>query len=81
MENKELIRDHMLQQAEILLNLSREVATKETLDDVLTTLVEISNSEIGGERGSLFLNDPKTNELYSRIQQGTDHREIRILNS
>lgn len=71
----------MLQQAEILLNLSREVATKETLDDVLTTLVEISNSEIGGERGSLFLNDPKTNELYSRIQQGTDHREIRILNS
>ena len=71
----------MLRQAEILLNLSREVATKETLDDVLTTLVEISNSEIGGERGSLFLNDPKTGELYSRIQQGNNHREIRILNN
>src|SRR5207253_2943373 len=33
------------------------------------------------ERGSLFLNDPATNELYSRVAQGNIKREIRMLNN
>ncbi|MEL0224561.1 MAG: GAF domain-containing protein, partial [Gammaproteobacteria bacterium] len=33
------------------------------------------------DRGSLFLNDPLTGELYSRVAQGELIREIRILNS
>src|SRR5204863_1246292 len=32
-------------------------------------------------RGSLFLNDPGTNELYSRVAQGNIKREIRMLNT
>jgi adenylate cyclase len=70
-----------LHEAEILLDISRKVAAKETLDDVLRTLVEITTTEVGAERGSLFLNDARTNELYSRVLQGQYQREIRILNN
>jgi len=35
----------------------------------------------GSERGSLFLNDPHTDELYSRIALGGVEREIRFLNN
>ena len=70
-----------LWQAELLLELSRKVAALETLDEVLTALVEITTSELGAERGTLFLNDPTTNELYSRVAQGDISREIRILNN
>lgn len=73
--------DQRLRHAEILLDISRKVAAKETLDEILKTLVEITTSEIGAERGSLFLNDGKTGELYSRISQGHFEREIRILNN
>ncbi|MGE4219006.1 MAG: GAF domain-containing protein [Alphaproteobacteria bacterium] len=70
-----------LRQAEVLLNISRKVAGLESLEEVLATLVEMTTWEVGAERGSLFLNDPETNELYSRIALGNHHREIRILNT
>ena len=73
--------ERRLWQAELLLELSRKVAALETLDEVLTALVEITTSELGAERGTLFLNDPATNELYSRVAQGDLSREIRILNN
>ena len=44
-------------------------------------MVEKTTSELGAERGSLFLNDPSTNELYSRVAQGNLKREIRMLNT
>ena len=53
----------------------------DTLDGVLNVLVEMTTAELGAERGSLFLNDPETNELYSRVAQGNYQREIRILNN
>lgn len=73
--------DQKLKQAEMLLNVSRRVAAIETLDEVLATLVEMTTFEIGAERGTLFLNDPITDELYSRFAQGNFQREIRILNT
>ena len=73
--------DLKLKQAEMLLNVSRRVAAIETLDEVLATLVEMTTFEIGAERGTLFLNDPITDELYSRFAQGNFQREIRILNT
>ena len=73
--------DRKLKQAEMLLNVSRRVAAIETLDEVLATLVEMTTFEIGAERGTLFLNDPITDELYSRFAQGNFQREIRILNT
>ena len=70
-----------LHQAEMLLDVSRKVAAIETLDEVLETLVVITTRELGAERGTLFLNDVQTSELYSRVAQGNFKREIRILNS
>lgn len=75
------LADKKLQQAEMLLAVSRKVAAIESLDEILKTLVEMTTYELGAERGSLFLNDPATGELYSRVAQGNFSREIRILNT
>ena len=73
--------DRKLKQAEMLLNVSRRVAAIESLDEVLETIVEMTTWELSAERGTLFLNDPVTDELYSRFAQGNFQREIRILNN
>ena len=70
-----------LKVVELLLEVSHKMASFDTLDDVLTSLVEMTTAELNAERGSLFLNDPDTNELYSRVAQGNIRREIRLLNS
>jgi len=70
-----------LRHLELLLEVTRRMAGYETLDEVLRALVEMTTSELNAERGSLFLNDPDTNELYSRVAQGNIQREIRILNT
>lgn len=69
-----------LRRAEMLLDISREVSSLESLDEILDVLVRITTTELGAERGTLFLNDPTTGELYSRVAQGIFKREIRILN-
>jgi len=70
-----------LKKAEMLLNISRRVATIESVEEIIATLVELTTWELNAERGTLFLNDPSTGELYSRFAQGTHLREIRILNN
>ena len=70
-----------LRNAELLLNVSHRMAEFDTLDGVLNALVEIATAELNAERGSLFLNDPNSNELYSRVAQGNIQREIRLLNN
>jgi adenylate cyclase len=67
--------------AELLLSISQKMAGVDSLDEVLTALVEVTTVELNAERGTLFLNDPATNELYSRVAQGNFHREIRLLNN
>jgi adenylate cyclase len=74
-------RGKRLRLVELLLEVSRRMAAFDSLDDVLHTLVEMTTSEIDAERGSLFLNDPLTNELYSRVAQGHIKREIRLVNT
>jgi adenylate cyclase len=73
--------DRRLRHVELLLEVTRRMAGYGTLDEVLAALVEMTTSELNAERGSLFLNDPDTNELYSRVAQGHIQREIRILNT
>jgi adenylate cyclase len=74
-------RTPRLKLVELLLEVSRRLAAHETLDDVLYALVEMTTSELTAERGSLFLNDPSTNQLFSRVAQGNIKREIRLLNT
>ena len=79
-ENAALQRRH-LRTVELLLDVSRKMAAFDTLDEVLGALVEMTTNQLNAARGSLFLNDPATNELYSRVAQGNIKREIRILNN
>ena len=73
--------DRRLRFAELLLGISQKMSGMDTLEEVLTSLVEVTTAELKAERGTLFLNDPATNELYSRVAQGNSHREIRLLNN
>ncbi|HEY3328325.1 MAG TPA: GAF domain-containing protein [Novimethylophilus sp.] len=70
-----------LRESELLLGISRRISAMDSLDAVLNALVEMTTSELNAERGSLFLNDADTGELYSRVAQGNFQREIRILNT
>jgi len=70
-----------LREVELLLDITRRISSMDSLDAVLNALVEMTTSELNAERGSLFLNDPETSELYSRVAQGNFQREIRILNT
>ncbi len=70
-----------LRRSEMLVKFSQRVAVIDQLDELLSTLIEVTANETDAERGSLFLNDPATGELYSRVAQGTFNREIRLLNT
>ena len=63
------------------MEISRKIAGLKTLEKILWTLIEFVTEELDADRGTLFLNDNETNELYSRIAQGELTREIRILNN
>ena len=73
--------EEQLRHAHLLLEVSRKIASVETLDEMLELLIEVATEEIGAERGSLFLNDEKNGELYSRVAMGNLRREIRIVNT
>lgn len=70
-----------LQDVNILLDVTRRISGRESLDEVLEALVEMTSLAIGCDRSSFFLNDPGTGELYSRVAQGVHRREIRLLNN
>ena len=67
--------------SELLLKLTNELAISTTLDEALERLVEITTTTIDADRGTIFLNDERTGELYSRVAQGNFRREIRMLNN
>lgn len=78
---RRLRKDAALRRAHILLEVTQRCAALTDLDSVLAELVELTSRELDCERGTLFLNDPASGELYSRVAQGDLKREIRILNS
>ena len=64
----------------LLLSISEKVAAMDSLDQILNLLVEVSTEQLEADRSTLFLNDPATNELYSRVAQGNLSQEIRLMN-
>ena len=70
-----------LERAELLLEVSRRVAAASSLDEMLDTIIDIAVDALDGERGSLFLYDEESGELYSRVAQGNLRREIRVLSA
>ncbi|MBU1108281.1 MAG: GAF domain-containing protein [Candidatus Riflebacteria bacterium] len=81
--SSDIVKDQRkrLAEAELLLDISHRISAMDSLDSVLKMLIEMATSTLNAERGSLFLNDPNTNELYSRVAMGNFMREIRILNT
>ena len=79
--DSDMQRRRRLRMAELLLEVSHRMAEYDTLDEVLNALVEMTTTRLNAARGTLFLNDSATNELYSRVAQGNIQREIRILNT
>ncbi len=76
-----LSKGQELRRANVLLEVSRRCAVMQTLDGVLEVLVEMTSRELDCDRGTLFLNDAESSELYSRVAQGNLSREIRIPNN
>ena len=74
-------KSEALRRANVLLEVSRRCAAVQTLDGVLEVLVEMTSRELDCDRGTLFLNDPDSSELYSRVAQGNLSHEIRVLNN
>ena len=70
-----------LKRTELLLEINSQVAGLEDLSEILWKIVEFASSELNAERGTLFLSDNETGELYSRVAQGELSREIRVLNN
>ena len=79
--NDQMSRDKPLTTAELVLDISQRVARESSLDQQLRIIVEALTSITRAARGSLFLSDPGTEELYSRVLVGGANRELRFLNN
>jgi adenylate cyclase len=63
-----------------LLEVSKKVSDTLELDILLERMIAITTEAINTDRGTLFLNDKNTEELFSRIAQGDLKNEIRFPN-
>ena len=61
-----------------LLELSAIMASQITMDDLLLAIVEKTTDVMQAERSSLFLFDSETDELWSKIAQDLEIKEIRF---
>ncbi len=66
--------------SDLLIDIGRRISTAEDLDSALEMMTEMMSVELQADRSTLFLNDPQSEELFSRTAQGEQRREIRILN-
>jgi len=73
--------DAALRRAEVLLEVSQRCAAISDLDSLLAELIRLTSRELNCDRGTVFLNDEATGELYLRIAEGGLNREIRFLNT
>lgn len=78
---QDMSQSEHIKQLQMMLDVSRQVAALDTLDAVLDTLVSVAVAETRAERGTLFLHDSATGELFSRVAQGIKRHEIRILDN
>jgi adenylate cyclase len=64
-----------------LLQASKKVSDTLSLDLILSRTIAITSEAVDADRGTLFLNDPNTSELYSRVADGDLTKEIRFPNN
>jgi adenylate cyclase len=68
-----------LRQLQMLISLSRRVAAVDSLEAAIDTLLQAAVQEVGADRGSIFLHDRETAELYTYVSTGLGSRQIRIM--
>ena len=68
----------LVEQHGVLLEVSRTISSEPSLDVLLPNLVDVITRTLHAERATLFLHDPRPDELYSRIARGGSVEEIRI---
>ncbi len=71
-------RDQAVRRLMLLVEVADTVTCQLSLDHQLPRLIELIVAALDAERASLFLADPETGELFSRIAQGEGVTEIRI---
>jgi adenylate cyclase len=62
----------------ILLEVSGAVSGDLDLDSLLEKIMQATTKLTAAERSTLFIHDPETGELWSRVAQGTERKEIRL---
>ncbi|HSU87444.1 MAG TPA: GAF domain-containing protein, partial [Terriglobia bacterium] len=67
--------------AELLLEVSNRIAVAATLNEAFDVLAQYTASTVNAEQASIFLNDSRTSELYTRIGTSRITREVRMLNT
>src|SRR6516162_387195 len=61
-----------------LLAITEAISTELHLDTLLARIVAAATQLLDAERSTLFVYDPSTDELWSRVAEGTEQRQIRI---
>jgi len=67
-----------LREEQRILEVSHDLAGEMQLDVLIGRIMAATTELLGAERSTLFIHDPRTDELFSRYAEGIDTREIRI---
>jgi adenylate cyclase len=67
-----------IRQLSVLIQVSEIVTRSFSLDYQLPRLIELIAEALDAERATLFLHDPESGELFSRVAQGEGVTEIRV---
>jgi len=62
----------------ILLEVGGAISGDLDLDSLLEKIMQATTMLTAAERSTLFIHDPETGELWSRVAQGTEKKEIRV---
>jgi adenylate cyclase len=74
--NEEILK--RMQTSEILLNVMRAVSSELEIDQLLQKIVAKTSEAMNADRCTLFLLDRQSGELWSKVAQGADMKEIRV---
>ena len=76
----ERARDSQREEARIL-EVTQVVSSELNIEKLLRKIIGIVTDLLDAERSTLFVHDPETDELWSRVAEGLAEREIRIPSS
>jgi adenylate cyclase len=74
--NEEILK--RMKTSEILLNVMRAVSSELEIDQLLLKIVSKTSEAMNADRCTLFLVDRQSGELWSKVAQGADMKEIRV---